>query len=75
MATPHKSIFVNDDEKPMFDVSAGLVQEALGMNFSELIRQVIMNSETLEKKDLAFYMSREARKEGEYKYLVLKVKV
>jgi hypothetical protein len=75
MATPHKSIFVHDDDKQEFNDTAAYLMEQLGIpSYSKFSRDVVLNSTLLTKQSLSDFAVKEARKLGNYRYLVLTVK-
>lgn len=73
MATPHKSIFVPEDQKAEFDLYLESLLVKLGLNYSELSRRVVLDGEVLAQSDLSNYLSKEARKTAEAKYLIVKI--
>lgn len=75
MSAPYKSVFVQDDNKDAFDYSLDMVLNYFNMNFSEFVRAAVLNGQMLSKDNLSQFMSREARKSGNYRYLVLAVEV
>lgn len=75
MATPHKSIFVPDEDKGKFDLHLAQKLSNLGMNFSEFVRSLVIDGELINKEDMGYYTSRESRKTGNYVYLVMRKEV
>ena len=75
MSKPYKSVFVPEDTKDEFDKNLAEALEFFDMNYSEFSRACVMIGELLEKNQLSTYLAREARKTGNYRYLILAVEV